>query len=844
MFVICRKELKQFFSSLAGFLAVGLFLFVMGLILFVLPNTSSIDFNIFEYGFASLDKYFSLAPWILMLLIPAICMRLIADEYKQGTFELLITKPVDSRKIIIGKWLGAFLVALLALAPTLIYMFAIKALAFNNQIDTGAAIGSYIGLALLAGAFTAISLFASSITSNYIVSFLLAALINFIMYTLFLLVSRLPMFSSGADMYLSALGIDDHYKSISKGMLFYKDVIYFFIIIVLFLHLAHQQIIKRTTNYNKPKTRVILLAQIAACVGIILLSQQFRQGIDLTADKRFTLSTPTKDFLNQNEKEIEVHVLLQGAMPAELKKLKQSVDFFLQNCKAFAKGNMRVNYIDINQADNDSSINKFIVFAAKNGLKPISIQLEKGDEGTQNIKVLPGAIVTSGKRSVVVDFFKNAIAKDGIQDANNIYAGINKAEALLEYKFSQAFFKTALESTDIIALSIGNGESIDADVANLNVITQNYFAQMGYVDLNKVNGVPKEVSTVIINNPSKTFTDKAKINIDQFLLRGGNVLIAYNSLFATMDSLFNRKEGFLAFPLNTGLDDLLFNYGVRINPDILQAKYCDSIPLQVGEVDGKPQFQLFGWSYFPIATGNIKHPISKPIQNVYSEFISSIDTIPSSKTNKTILLTTQGATRKVKSPSIVKFEEGNLNVVLNKLTEKDVPVAVLVEGLFKSFYALRLTPALNDSIKAWTGAGLITESTKPGKLIVVSDGEMFSNAIASDPNGNPTNPTEMGYNLYTGKQYDNPDFYDNCLLYLSNRQDGLALKETKNKAYKTSYLDPLALKKPIAIGSAFNFETKTLWKYLCVIMPTLLVGICIWLFNVQRKRNYKRPITT
>jgi ABC-2 type transport system permease protein len=191
---------------------------------------------------------------------------------------------------------------------------------------------------------------------------------------------------------------------------------------------------------------------------------------------------------------------------------------------------------------------------------------------------------------------------------------------------------------------------------------------------------------------------------------------------------------------------------------------------------------------------------------------------------------------------MVKLDEGNLNVVLNKLTDNNVPVAVLVEGTFKSFYALRLTPALNDSIKAWTGAGLITESTKPGKLIVVSDGEMFSNAIESDPEGNPTNPTEMGYNLYTGKQYDNPDFYDNCLLYLSNRTEGLALKETKNKAYKTSFLDPTALKMPIKIGSAFSFEAKTLWQYLCVIMPTFIVGIGIWIYNIRRKRKYTRII--
>lgn len=841
MFVICIKELKQFFSSLAGFLAVGLFLFIMGLVLFVLPNTSTIDFNIFDYGFASLDKYFSLAPWILMLLIPAICMRLLSDEYKQGTFELLITKPIPIQKIVLGKWLGAFLVAVLALLPTVIYMFAVKSLAYNHEIDTGAMIGSYVGLLLLAGAFTATSLYASSITTNYIVSFLLAAFINFALYTLFLLISRLPMFAGNADMYIQSLGMDDHYQNMSKGMLFLKDVVYFIIVIAVFLHLSYEQVLKRITNINKKKKFVRLSLGILVAIALVIGLQNMRYGIDLTAGKRFTLSTPTKDFLKQNENDIDIKLMLTGAMPAELKRLKQSVDFFLQNCRSYAKGAFTVEYVNINN-DDDSLVNRYINFAAKNGLKPISIQLEKQDEGSQTVKIMPGAIVTSGNRAVVVDFFKNAIEKGGIQNANSIYSGISKAEALLDYKFSQAFFKASLKNDETIAISVGNGESNNIDVANFMVITENYYKNRGFIELDKVNGIPKEIATLVINNPTKTFSDKAKMNIDQFLLRGGNVFIAYNSLFATMDSLLNKQTGFIAFPLNTGLDDMLFNYGIRVNPDILQAKYCDSIPLQVGEADGKAQFQLFGWSYFPILQGNHNHPITKSIDNVYTEFGSSIDTIGATNNKKTILLQTQGATRKVKSPTTINFNEGNLNVVLAKLTENNVPMAALVEGSFNSFYKLRLTPALNDSLKKWTGSGLITQSEKPGKLIVVSDGEVLSNAVESDKEGNPTFPTEMGYNLYTKKQYDNPDFFDNCLLYLSNNTLGLALKESKNKGYKVNFIDPSAMKKNIKIGSAFSFERKTMWQYLCVILPTLLVGLGIWFFNYNRKRKYTKLI--
>ena len=230
MWMICKKEWNQFFSSLTGYVALIVFLLLNGLIFFVFPDTSLLDF-----GYASLDGFFSLAPWVLLFLIPTITMRSLADEYKAGTFELLKTLPLTSSQIVWGKFFGALLVVLLALAPTIIYAFSLQHLSAAGGIDVGATIGSYIGLFLLGAVFTSVGLCASSSTNNTVVAFISGAFVCLALYTGFDALSQLPFFSNGLDYYVQMFGINFHYKSISKGVIDIRDMIYFFAVILLFI---------------------------------------------------------------------------------------------------------------------------------------------------------------------------------------------------------------------------------------------------------------------------------------------------------------------------------------------------------------------------------------------------------------------------------------------------------------------------------------------------------------------------------------------------------------------------------------------------------------------------------
>ncbi|HVU54922.1 MAG TPA: gliding motility-associated ABC transporter permease subunit GldF, partial [Puia sp.] len=236
MWAVCKKELRQSFSNLTGYIAIIVFLLLNGLLLFVFPDT-----DILAFGYASLDKFFELAPWILLLLIPAITMRSLAEEFRMGTFEVLQTVPLSRAQLVMGKYLASLIVVVIALAPTLLYFLSLQRLSGQAGIDAGATMGSYIGLIFLSAVFTSIGILCSSWTSNAVVAFIAAAFACFLLYSGFNAVSQLPIFAAGADYYIEMFGIDFHYRSISRGVIDSRDLIYFFSIIFLFL---------RWTNWN------------------------------------------------------------------------------------------------------------------------------------------------------------------------------------------------------------------------------------------------------------------------------------------------------------------------------------------------------------------------------------------------------------------------------------------------------------------------------------------------------------------------------------------------------------------------------------------------------------------
>ncbi|GAC1381637.1 MAG: gliding motility-associated ABC transporter permease subunit GldF [Ginsengibacter sp.] len=233
MISIFKKEFNQFFNSLSGYIIIIVFLLINGIYLFVLK-----DSNLFDIGYANLDPFFSFAPWVFLFLIPAVTMRSISEEFKTGTFEILKTSPITKWQIIFGKYIAILLIVIIVLLPTLIYVYTINDLSVTGTLDKGGLAGSFTGLIFLAAIFSAIGIACSGLTNNSVIAFLVSVFSCLILYFGFSAISKLPSFQGNIDYYLEMIGIDFHYRSISRGVIDSRDIIYFICSIYFFLFLA------------------------------------------------------------------------------------------------------------------------------------------------------------------------------------------------------------------------------------------------------------------------------------------------------------------------------------------------------------------------------------------------------------------------------------------------------------------------------------------------------------------------------------------------------------------------------------------------------------------------------
>src|ERR1700754_1470293 len=302
MLSILKKEITSYLSSLVAYVTIGVFLLVLGLFLWVFPESS-----ILEYGYAGLDSLFNTAPYLFMFLIPAITMRSLAEERKEGTFELLATRPLTDWQIVFGKYLACLLIVLFALLPTLTYYYSVYTLGTpQGNIDTGAVIGSYIGLFLLGGVFTAIGLFASSVTKNQIIAFTIAVFLCFFFYSGF---DSLSQLLSLQDLGLQNLGITEHYQSVSRGVLDTRDLAYFIVVAGIFIWLTLFVIIRQR---KKKLFSATMLGYIGTLLAIVIIFNITFTRFDFTAEKRYTISPISRQIVEGLQQPVKVTVYLQG----------------------------------------------------------------------------------------------------------------------------------------------------------------------------------------------------------------------------------------------------------------------------------------------------------------------------------------------------------------------------------------------------------------------------------------------------------------------------------------------------------------------------------------------------
>lgn len=807
MWKICKKEWQQFFASLTGYLVLSVFLGVTGLLFFVFPATSLLNF-----GYASLAPFFQLMPWLLLFLIPAITMRSISDEMRTGTFEILQTLPLSIRQIIAGKYFGTLLIIAVALFPTVIYAISMQALSITGGIDIGATIGSYISLFLLAAVYAAIGIYASSVTTNTIAAFGLGAIIGFALFAGFSAVAQLPTFSGGPDYYIELLGIQMHAANISRGVIAVSDITYFIGLIVFFLYGTQIQL-KQTVN-SKKQILIAVMAMIAICFA----GSRLNQRLDLTEDKRFTLTPSTIRMLEKIDSTVKVEVFLTGDLPADYKKLSLATADILESFNIYASNHIKVEFIDPIEglADDTAKAMRY------DSLQKMGIVFEQ----VNNQWVLPSALVYYRKNQapIPVDLrssrkiYKqfNVIAEEPQED---VEATRNAAEALLENKFATAIDKMTREEVPTIAYVVGNGQPTDLTVNDLGESLRNEY-RLGIFNLKQGYPDASIIKTLLMVKPKESFTDEDLLKLDQYVMNGGNIIWFIDKLHAELDSLKRTEGQYTAFDRGLGLDELLFKYGVRINGDLLQDLNCSKIPLVVGRnPDGSIRMQRMPWPYYPLLSSRTPNPISANLDRVLPIFPSSIDTVMAKGIKKTILLSTDSSSRILPSPAVVSLNSVQSEEDLYSFNKSYIPVAVLLEGKFNSLFSNRLPKLVMDSVKQFTGKPFLAKANKAGKQIIVADGDIVTNEVSQT-----TGPLPMGMIQMENYRFANKAFFLNSVDYLSSDN---SLFESRNKTVVLRLLNKQKLQ-----------EQKTLWQGINVLLPVIVILLTGFIFQWWRKKQY------
>lgn len=801
MWTLFKKELSGFFNSLIAYVFVAVFLLIMGLFLWVFPA----DFNIIDSGYAHLDGLFVLGPFVLLFLMPAITMRFFADEMRTGTLEMLLTKPLTIVRIVIAKYLAAVALLLVSLIPTVIYAVTVHAYAAPPGIDIGGVVGSYGGLLFLGMVFAAIGIFASALTENQIIAFIVALFVSGFLYIGFEMLHQLE-FLGRIDLFVKDLGLFSHYSSMGRGVIDTRDVVYFLGLIVLFLTMAVVQVGRK--NGRRPAgIRIVAVIVIVAAINVIGNVRFVR--LDLTSEKRYSLTEATRNMLRTLDDIVYFKVYLDGELPTEFRRLRNDTREMLDEFRAYAPY-VQVDFVNPSKkvdGDPDRLRDLYRMLADK-GLEPTQIQMRTGD-GTSQRVIFPGVLVSYKDHVVPVHLLQDHIGL-------SIREVLHNSSMALEYSLASAVQQLTAEKKERIAFLEGHGELAPRYLASVTESLRKFYD----VDRVQIDNDYQNISgyrTLISAKPRNPFTEEEKFILDQFLMNGGSMLWLVDPVFADMDSLLYSPET-VGVAMDIRMDDFFFRYGARLNPVLVKDLNAAPLPVTTGSVAGSPQINLLPWVFFPLITPNEDHQIVRNLNLIRTEFVSSIDTVEAEGVDKHILLRSSPYTRVMPVP--VRIGLDILQHPVNESLYRGPPetIALLLEGRFRSLFRNRRMPDVEMP------PGFVRKDTaKHAAMIVVADGDVIRNQFGSDGRALP-----LGYDRYSGQTFGNEDFILNAVNYLT---DDSGIIEARSKDIRLRLLDDKRLKNDQVAVQVVN-----------TALPVLLIFVFGAVRFTWRKKKHAKPL--
>lgn len=544
---------------------------------------------------------------------------------------------------------------------------------------------------------------------------------------------------------------------------------------------------------------------IMALVLVNVLAQYVYTRIDFTKEKRYTLTPKSKEILKNIKQPITITVFLDGDLPAPFKRLRNATKDLLADYRAAAGQEIKVIFKDpisgLSIADQDTVINH--LYSA--GIEPTTINI-KNDAGFAQKIVFPMAMLESPDRQLPVKLLQNLGATGGYEE------NINNSIQNLEYLFTSAIQQVLSSEHPRIGFTEGNGELTDLMLNDaITTLSDNY--EVGRVNLNTIDaaGLDK-LKTLIIAKPQQEFTEAEKYKINYFVMKGGRVVWAIDQVSADLDSLKGSGEQ-LAFNKKLNLDDMLFMYGSRINYNLIADANCAEIPLSMG---GNGQIEMAPWVYYPLIQPDTSHNLVKNIDVIRGEFVSTIDTIAVKGLKKTVILHSSPFNKVFNAPKLLSLQMVAEQPDPRDYASKPQALGVLIEGSFPSVFLNRSVPA------GITGNYPLPATSKPTKMIVIGDGDVFKNQISSkDGSAFP-----LGFDRYTQKNYGNKALLLNIADYLSNDHHLIALR---NKEVKIRLLDKAKLR-----------SEKLQWQLVNMALPLLLLISFAIFQHYYRKYKYAR----
>ncbi|MAB74228.1 MAG: gliding motility-associated ABC transporter substrate-binding protein GldG [Flavobacteriales bacterium] len=815
MRALVLKEIRSFFSSLLGYTVVAVFLLFTSLFLWLFPG----GWNILDGGMATLDPFFAMAPWVLMFLIPAITMRSFAEEHRAGTLELLLTRPLTEGQVVLAKFLGAWAVSIAALLPTLSFVLVVGMLGRPSwNLDLGAVWGSYLGLIVFSGALTGIGVVASSCTMQPLVAFLSAMLTSIVAYFGFGALADFAWLGSWEHAFVQ-LGMESHFDAMSHGRLDSRDVLYFVAWMALSVLVSRFVLALRRGRVLREGTALMLSTAVLGVV--IVLSQLVHGAVDLTAEKRHTLAEGTVALLEGLQDDVLVTCYLTGELPQEWKRLESEVESLLQRMAQASGGRLAFQFVDIYDIDDAQTIGQNEQALFERGLEFTRIAFE--DNGRQAFQTIwPGAMISFRGEESPVQFFGSEIPQ---ADQAMIQGSINTLEFNLASGIRNS---TAFESKSIAILE-GHGELEDLAMIDLvSTLEEDHLVARVELDgrLNvlseKLEGMryrTNRYDLLIVAKPDSVFPEKDKVILDQFLMNGGRILWMVDPVLTDLDSLRQTKETF-GVENQIGLYDQLFDYGVRLNRNLIIDPQCAPILLDAGPMGNQRNMQLFNWYFaplsMPLGTG---HPITNNLDPIHFDFVSSMDLVNTQEdVTSTMLLTSSERAKTYRVP--VRISSGIVDLDPAYFAEGNTPnagFAALLEGTFRSHYAQTLPSALRDDADFAFRA-----SSAPTAMVVISDGDVARNRFRSDGRVLP-----LGYDRYARRVvYDNKEFLLNAINYLLQED---ALISVRSRSIQLRSLDDARIR-----------AERSGWQFVAVGMPLLVVMLLAGAVLTTRRRLFGR----